>query len=78
MPKKSAMELQYSSKLLKVFLTDLAVLKRLRFSFHLEVAKSKPSEALFITDPKLWKTTKITQDIVYYTKFNQLQISLNG
>lgn len=66
--KNLLMELQSCSKVInKVILTDLAVIKGLSFSFHLEVAESKPSETLFITDPKLWKTMKRTQDIVYYT-----------
>lgn len=72
-------ELQSCSKIINnVVLTDLAVIKGLSFRFHLQAAKSKSSETLFITDTKLWKTMKRTQEIVYYIWSYQKHISLNG
>lgn len=64
------MELQSCSTFNKIVLTALAIIKGLStsFSFHLEAAKSNPSESLVITDPRVWKTTKKnTKHCFYYT-----------
>lgn len=74
MPKKSAYGTSIQFKIIKSIFNRSCSPQEAKIQLHLEVAKSKPSEALFITDPKLWKTTKITQDIVYDTKFNQLKL----